>query len=83
MDGGKFDGFDLERFNALLAQELGLTEDELQTWMQDERERVDENGQLIGHAVTFKPDMPFDLRARIRGMAGDHVAHTGVIPLDA
>ncbi|SHM48869.1 hypothetical protein [Phytopseudomonas punonensis] len=83
MDGGKFDGLDLERFNALLAEELGLTEDELLTWMQEERERVGESGQLIGHEVTFKSDMPFDLRARVRGMAGEYVAHTGVIPLDA
>ncbi|KIP98729.1 MULTISPECIES: hypothetical protein [Pseudomonas] len=83
MDGGKFDGLDLERFHSLLAQELGLTEDELETWMVEERERVDEDGQLIGHAVTFKHDMPFDLRARVRGMAGDHVAYTGLIELDS
>jgi len=83
MDGGKFDGYDLERFHSLLAEELGLTGDELETWMEEERERVDEDGQLIGHAVTFKPDMPFDVRARVRGMAGEYVAHTGLMPLDS
>ncbi|TBU97560.1 hypothetical protein [Phytopseudomonas dryadis] len=83
MDGGKFDNYDLERYHSLLADELGLSVDELETWMEDETERVDDAGRLIGHAVTFKPSMPFDLRARVRGMAGEYTAHTGVIRLDS
>jgi len=82
MSDERIEDCDQARYHAQLAEQLGITLEELEEWMVDEEELLDDAGHITGHAVHFMKSIPLDLRARVRGMAGEYTAHTGVVPLD-
>lgn len=82
MTDERIEDCDQARYHAQLAEQLGIDLEELEEWMTDEEELLNSAGEITGHAVHFMASIPLELRARIRGMAGEYTAHTGVVALD-
>lgn len=73
---------DQDRLHQRVAQELGITFDELKTWMINDIERVTEGGKDVGHMVVFRESTPDEVLDRLQNRQSQFTAMTGVIMLD-
>ncbi|MBD1107706.1 hypothetical protein HXV84_20150 [Pseudomonas amygdali pv. morsprunorum] len=54
MNSDQLNQHDAERLHQRVAAELGITAEELTTWMINDIERVTEGGEDVGHMVVFR-----------------------------
>lgn len=79
MNNDQFNQYDAERFHQQVARELGITADELKTWMINDIERVTEGGKEVGHMVVFRESTPPEILDRLQNKQSQFTAMTGVI----
>ncbi|TDV71878.1 hypothetical protein [Pseudomonas sp. LP_7_YM] len=82
MNNDQFGQDDVQRLHQRVAQELGITPDELKTWMINDIERVTEGGKDVGHMVVFRESTPSDILDKLQHRQSQFTAMTGVIQLD-
>ena len=82
MNTDQFNQYDAERLHQRVADELGITAEELKTWMIKDIERVTEGGKDVGHMVVFRESTPPELLDRVQHRQSQFTAMTGVIPHD-
>jgi hypothetical protein len=82
MNSDQFNQYDAERFHHQVAAELGITPDELKTWMINDIERVTEGGKDVGHMVVFRESTPPEVLDKLKNKQSQFTAMTGVIPHD-
>jgi hypothetical protein len=82
MNNDQFNQYDAERFKQRVAQELGITLEELKTWMINDIERVTEGGSEVGHMVVFRESTPAEVLDKLRNRQSQFTAMTGVITHD-
>ncbi|SEI47887.1 MULTISPECIES: hypothetical protein [unclassified Pseudomonas] len=82
MNNDQFNQYDAERLHQRVAAELGLTPDELKTWMINDIERVTEGGEEVGHMVVFRESTPADILDKVQHKQSTFTAMTGVIKPD-
>jgi hypothetical protein len=80
MNSDEFNQYDGERFHQQVAQELGISADELKTWMINDIERVTEGGKDVGHMVVFRESTPAEVLDKLQHKESRFTAMTGVIP---
>lgn len=73
---------DAERLHQRVAAELGITAEELSTWMINDIERVTESGKEVGHMVVFRESTPAEVLDKVRHKQSHFTAMTGVIDLN-
>lgn len=71
---------DTERFHGEVAAQLGITSEELNTWMINDIERVTEGGKDVGHMVVFRESTPDEVLDKLQNKQSKFTAMTGVIP---
>jgi hypothetical protein len=71
---------DQEQFHQQVAAQLGITADELKTWMINDIERVTEGGEDVGHMVVFRESTPPEVLDKLQNRQTHFTAMTGVIP---
>nr|WP_314582229.1 hypothetical protein [uncultured Pseudomonas sp.] len=79
MNNDQFNQYDAEKFHQQIAQELGITADELKTWMINDIERVTEGGKEVGHMVVFRESTPSQVLDKLQHKQSEFTAMTGVI----
>jgi len=79
MNNDQFNQYDAERFHQRVAQDLGITFDELKTWMINDIERVTEGGEEVGHMVVFRESTPPQVLDKLKNKQSQFTAMTGVI----
>jgi hypothetical protein len=79
MNNDQFNQYDAEKFNQQVAQELGITPEELKTWMINDIERVTEGGKEVGHMVVFRESTPSEVLDKLQHKQSEFTAMTGVI----
>lgn len=79
MNNDQFNQYDAERFHCQVAAELGITVDELKTWMINDIERVTEGGKDVGHMVVFRESTPPAVLDKLKNKQSQFTAMTGVI----
>jgi hypothetical protein len=79
MNNDQFNQYDAERLHHRVAEELGITFDELKTWMINDIERVTEGGNDVGHMVVFRESTPPQVLDRVKHKQSQFTAMTGVI----
>lgn len=79
MNNDQFNQYDAERFNRQVAAELGISVDELKTWMINDIERVTEGGKEVGHMVVFRESTPAEVLDKLQNKQSQFTAMTGVI----
>ena len=79
MNNDQFNQYDAERFHILVAKELGISVDELKTWMINDIERVTEGGKDVGHMVVFRESTPAEVLDKLQNKQSQFTAMTGVI----
>ncbi|MGH8416291.1 MAG: hypothetical protein ACRER8_03225 [Pseudomonas sp.] len=82
MNNDQFNQYDTERLHQKVAQELGITADELKTWMINDIERVTEGGNEVGHMVIFRESTPSEILDKLQHRQSQFTAMTGVIKLE-
>ena len=82
MNNDQFNQYDAERFRQRVAQELGITLEELKTWMINDIERVTEGGSEVGHMVVFRESTPVEVLDKLRNRQSQFTAMTGLITHD-
>lgn len=82
MNSDQFNQYDAERFHHQVAKELGITIDELKTWMINDIERVTEGGNEVGHMVVFRESTPPEVLDKLQHRQSQFTAMTGVIAHD-
>jgi hypothetical protein len=65
MNNDQFNQYDAEQFHHRVAKELGITFEELKTWMINDIERVTEGGKEVGHLVVFRESTPSEVLERV------------------
>ncbi|MGI4836279.1 MAG: hypothetical protein ACRYF9_01525 [Janthinobacterium lividum] len=70
---------DAERLHQRVAEELGITADELTTWMINEIDRVTEGGKEVGHMVVFRESTPPEVLDKVQHKQSQFTAMTGPI----
>ncbi|MBA1229210.1 hypothetical protein G7013_06050 [Pseudomonas viridiflava] len=81
MNNDQLNQYDAERLHQRVAAELGITADELTTWMINDIERVTEGGEEVGHMVVFRESTPAQILDRVQHKQSHFTAMTGVIDL--
>jgi hypothetical protein len=71
---------DADRFHGEVAAQLGITPEELKTWMINDIERVTEGGKDVGHMVVFRESTPDEVLDKLQNKQSKFTAMTGVIP---
>ena len=79
MNNDQFNQYDAERFHHQVAKELGISVDELKTWMINDIERVTEGGKDVGHMVVFRESTPDEVLDKLQNKQSRFTAMTGVI----
>ncbi|HXR02260.1 MAG TPA: hypothetical protein VN798_17900 [Pseudomonas sp.] len=79
MNSDQFNQYDAQRFELQVATELGISVDELKTWMINDIERVTEGGKDVGHMVVFRESTPAEVLDKLRNRQSHFTAMTGVI----
>jgi len=79
MNSESFNQYDQERFHLKVAEQLGITADELKTWMINDIERVTEGGEEVGHMVVFRESTPAEVLDKLQNRQSQFTAMTGVI----
>ena len=79
MNHDEFNQYDAERFHAQVAEQLGISVDELKTWMINDIERVTEGGEEVGHMVVFRESTPDEVLDKLKNPQTRYTAMTGVI----
>ncbi len=79
MNNDQFNQYDAERFHLQVAKELGISVDELKTWMINDIERVTEGGKDVGHMVVFRESTPDEVLDKLQNKQSRFTAMTGVI----
>ncbi|WP_268796701.1 hypothetical protein [Pseudomonas huanghezhanensis] len=82
MNSEAFNQYDQERFHLQIAEQLGISVDELKTWMINDIERVTEGGKEVGHMVVFRESTPADVLEKLNNRQSEFTAMTGVISGD-
>lgn len=82
MNSEAFNQYDQERFHLQIAEQLGISVDELKTWMINDIERVTEGGKDVGHMVVFRESTPADVLEKLNNRQSEFTAMTGVITAD-
>lgn len=72
---------DAEQLHQRVATDLGLTAEELTTWMINDIERVTEGGKDVGHLVVFRESTPAQVLDKVQHKQSRFTAMTGVIDL--
>jgi hypothetical protein len=80
MNNGQSDQHDTEYLHNEVAKALGLSVDELTTWMINDIERVTEGGKDVGHMVVFRESTPDEVLDKVQHKQSRFTAMTGVIP---
>jgi hypothetical protein len=62
-----------------VAAQLGITVEELKTWMINDIERVTEGGDEVGHMVVFRESTPDEVLDKLKNKQSRFTAMTGVI----
>ena len=81
MNSDQFNQYDAQRLHQRVAAELGITGEELSTWMINDIERVTEGGKEVGHLVVFRESTPAEVLDKVRHKQSHFTAMTGVIDL--
>lgn len=81
MNSDQLNQYDAERLHQRVAAELGITAEELTTWMINDIERVTEGGEEVGHMVVFRESTPTQILDRVQHKQSHFTAMTGVIYL--
>ena len=79
MNNDQFNQYDAEKFHQQVAQELGISPEELKTWMINDIERVTEGGKEVGHMVVFRESTPSEVLDKLQHKQSEFTAMTGVI----
>lgn len=79
MNNDQFNQDDAQRFNQQVAKELGISVDELTSWMINDIERVTEGGTDVGHMVVFRESTPKEVLDKVQHKQSEFTAMTGVI----
>lgn len=79
MNNDQFNQHDAQRFHRRVAEELGITVEELKTWMINDIERVTEGGSEVGHMVVFRESTPPEILDKLQHRQSQFTAMTGVI----
>jgi hypothetical protein len=79
MNNDEFNQYDAERFHGQVAEQLGISVDELKTWMINDIERVTEGGKEVGHMVVFRESTPEEVLEKLKNRQTHFTAMTGVI----
>lgn len=79
MNNDQFNQYDGERFHQQVAAQLGITVEELKTWMINDIERVTEGGDEVGHMVVFRESTPDEILDKLKNKQSRFTAMTGVI----
>lgn len=79
MNNDQFNQYDAERFHLQVAKDLGISVDELKTWMINDIERVTEGGKDVGHMVVFRESTPDEVLDKLQNKQSRFTAMTGVI----
>ena len=79
MNSDQANQYDAERFNLRVAQELGITAEELKAWRVNDIERVTEGGKDVGHTVVFRESTPESVLDKLKNRQSHFTAMTGVI----
>ena len=79
MNSDQFNQYDAQRFELQVATELGISVEELKTWMINDIERVTEGGKDVGHMVVFRESTPAEVLDKLRNRQSHFTAMTGVI----
>jgi hypothetical protein len=82
MNNDEFNQYDGERFHQQVADQLGISVDELKTWMINDIERVTEGGEDVGHMVVFRESTPDEILDKLQNTQSRYTAMTGVISAD-
>ncbi len=70
---------DAEQLHQRVAEQLGITAQELTTWMINDIERVTEGGEDVGHMVVFRESTPPEVLDKVQHKQSQFTAMTGVI----
>ncbi|AKF52175.1 MULTISPECIES: hypothetical protein [Pseudomonas] len=81
MNSDQLNQHDAERLHQRVAAELGITAEELTTWMINDIERVTEGGKDVGHMVVFRESTPAEVLDKVQHKQSHFTAMTGVIDL--
>ena len=76
MNNDQFNQYDSERFQLQVAENLGITLDELKTWMINDIERVTEGGEHVGHMVVFRESTPPEILDKLKHKKSQFTAMT-------
>jgi hypothetical protein len=79
MNNDQFNQYDAEQLHHRVAQALGITFEELKTWMINDIERVTEGGKEVGHLVVFRESTPPEVLDRVNNKQSQFTAMAGVI----
>lgn len=79
MNNDTFNQYDAERLHQAVAAQLGISVEELTTWMINDIERVTEGGQHVGHMVVFRESTPAQVLDKVQHKQSKFTAMTGVI----
>ncbi|WP_062382235.1 hypothetical protein [Pseudomonas abietaniphila] len=79
MNNDQFNQYDAEQFHQRVAEDLGITHEELRTWMINDIERVTEGGKEVGHLVVFRESTPADVLDRVNNKQSQFTAMTRLI----
>lgn len=82
MNNDQFNQYDGERFHQQVADQLGISVEELKTWMINDIERVTEGGKDVGHMVVFRESTPDEVLDKLQNTQSRYTAMTGVISQD-
>jgi hypothetical protein len=80
MNNDQFNQYDGERYHRQVAEQLGITPEELKTWMINDIERVTEGGKEVGHMVVFRESTPPEVLDKLQHKQSQYTAMTGVLP---
>ena len=78
MNNDQFNQYDAEQFHHRIAEDLGVTFEELKTWMINDIERVTEGGKEVGHLVVFRESTPPDVLERVNNKQSQFTAMAAV-----
>lgn len=81
MNNDQFNQYDAQRYHQRVATDLGITAEELKTWMINDIERVTEGGEEKGHMVVFRESTPAEVLDKVQHKQSQFTAMTG--PIDA
>ena len=79
MNSDEFNQYDQERFHLQIAEQLGITGEELSTWKINDIERITEGGKHVGHMVVFRESTPEPVLDKLKNRQSQFTAMTGVI----